>query len=72
MHLAAAIRRRPSETWAERIEVGKATIAYHALLLAFLLALISADVIAWPVSVAYAPVLVRAAAGVCRLSPALV
>lgn len=64
MHVAAAIRRKPFESIAEKIRFGAVTLIYYGALAAF-------GVVLWPVGLAYAPVVVRSVAGVWRLSPTL-
>lgn len=71
MHIAAAIRRQPFENLADRARHGAMVLAYHAGLVAVLLALASRGVIAFWVLLAYAPMVARAFAGVGRLEPVL-
>jgi len=64
MHVAAAIRRKPFVSSIEKIRFGSITLLYHG-------ALAVLGVFLWPAGLAYAPVVVRAVAGVWRLSPTL-
>jgi hypothetical protein len=64
MHMAAAIRRRPFASLSERMHFGSGVLTYHGFL-------IVAGIVAWPALLAFAPAVIRAAAGVWRLSPAL-
>lgn len=66
MHVAAAIRRGDS-----RIRLGIPVLVYYTALLFVLLALTSSGVISFWVSLAYAPVVLRAFVGVGRLGPTL-
>jgi hypothetical protein len=51
--------------------LGAATLGYYTALPAILLALVSSGVVSFWVSLAYAPVVLRAFVGVGRLGPAL-
>lgn len=64
MHVAAAIRRQRFESITERIRFGASTLIYYG-------ALAGVGVALWPVGLAYAPVVVRAVAGIMGLSPTL-
>jgi len=71
MHVAAAARRKPFESFAEKARHGAVVLAYHAGLVAVLLALASSGVVSSRASLAYAPVVVRAFVRIVRLSPTL-
>ena len=71
MHVAAAIRREPFKSFADRARHGAAVLAYHAGLVTVLLALVSNGVVSFWASLAYAPVVMRAFVGVARLGPTL-
>jgi len=64
MHLAAAIQRTTTG-------VRTGTIAYHAALVAALATLVLTGQIAWPVTLAFVPAVLRAAVGAWRLTPKL-
>jgi len=64
MHVAAAVGRKAFESLLEKLRFGASVLVYYG-------ALAILGVILWPVTLAYAPVVVRAVAGVCRLSPTL-
>jgi hypothetical protein len=66
MHVAAAMRRGGS-----KIRLGTPVLVYYTALLCVLLALASSGVISFWVSLAYAPVVLRAFVGVGRLGPTL-
>jgi hypothetical protein len=66
-----AVGRKPLESLAEKARLGAAVIAYHLGLVIVLLALAAGGVVTFPVLLAYAPVVVRAFAGIARLSPTL-
>jgi hypothetical protein len=71
MHVAAAIRRKRFESFAEKARHGAAVLAYYAGLLVVLLALASSGVVSLWITLAYAPVVLRALIGVGRLGPTL-
>ena len=71
MHIAAAIRRQLFDGLADRARCGASVLAYHAGLVAILVALAAGGVIAFWVLLAYAPIVVRAIIGVVRLKPVL-
>ncbi|HUI05534.1 MAG TPA: YwiC-like family protein [Verrucomicrobiae bacterium] len=64
MHVAAAVRRKPFGSAAEKVRFGAVTLIYYGVV-----AVIGA--VLGRVGLAYAPVVVRAVAGVGRLSPTL-
>ncbi len=71
MHVAAAIRRKLIQSPVEKLRHGAAVLAYHLGLVVVLLALASSGVVSFWVSLAYAPVVLRAFVGVGQLEPAL-
>jgi len=71
MHVAAAIRRKPLDHGSDRFALGAATLTYYAGMSGVLVAFAAAHWIPWAALLAYAPVVIRAIAGVCRLSATL-
>jgi len=71
MHVAAALRRKPFETLAERLRIGAGTLFYYAGAMACLLLLAAGSAVPAAVIAAYLPATARAAAGVVRLTPTL-
>ena len=71
MHLQAAIHRLELTDWAARFACGRANLLYHAGAAVAVLGMAAAGIIAWPVPLAFAPMVARALAGTMRLSPTL-
>jgi 4-hydroxybenzoate polyprenyltransferase len=71
MHVAAAMRRKPIDRTSERLALGAATLGYYVGMSAALVVLTATHWISWAALLAYAPVVIRAVAGVYRLSPTL-
>lgn len=71
MHVAAAIRHKPIDGVSDRLAFGATTLAYYAGTLAALVIFALAHWISWLALLAFAPVVVRAIAGVWRLTPTL-
>jgi len=71
MHVAAALRRKTFGDLAEKPRPGAAVLTYYTGVVVVLLALMMSGVISFWVSVAYAPVVLRAFVGVARLGPTL-
>lgn len=71
MHVAAAIRRKPFETAAERIRLGTTNLVFYGGLTLCVAGLAMAHQIPWLATLAFAPVVARAAIGVGRLSSTL-
>jgi hypothetical protein len=71
MHVAAAIRRKLFETAAEKIRWGATNLAFCGGLALCVVGLAMAHLIPWLATLAFAPVVVRAAIGVGRLSSTL-
>jgi hypothetical protein len=71
MHVAAALRRKRFGTAAEKIECGAANLTFYSGLTICVVGLAMAHLIPWLATLAFAPVIVRAVAGVGRLSPTL-
>lgn len=71
MHVAAAMRRKQFAGVSDRLTLGAVTLSYYAGISAVLVAFAAAHWVPWIVLLAYAPVVIRAVVGVCRLSPTL-
>ena len=71
MHVAAAIRRKLFETAAEKIRLGATNLVFYGGLALCVVGLAMAHLIPWLATLAFAPVVVRTAIGVGRLSPTL-
>jgi hypothetical protein len=71
MHVAAAIRRKRFETAAEKIRWGATNLVFYGGLALCVVGLALAHLIPWLATLAFAPVVVRAAIGVRRLSSTL-
>jgi len=71
MHVAAATRRKSFETAAEKIRLGATNLVFYGGLALCVVGLAMAHLIPWLATLAFAPVVVRAAIGVGRLSPNL-
>jgi hypothetical protein len=71
MHVAAAVQRKPFETVAEKIRWGATSLAFYGGLALCVVGLAMAHLIPWLATLAFAPVVVRAAIGVGRLSSTL-
>ena len=71
MHVAAAIRPKLFETAAETIKWGTTILAFYGGLVVSVVGLAMAHLIPWLATLAFVPVVVRAAIGVARLSSQL-
>jgi hypothetical protein len=71
MHVAAAVRRKLFETAAEKIGWGATSLVFYGGLALCVVGLAMAHLIPWLATLAFAPVVVRAAVGVGRLSSTL-
>lgn len=71
MHIAAAIRRKPFNTIADKIRHGRNVLVYHVALVVVCLMLTAGGVISPWVMAAFLPVVIRAFVGIGQLQPVL-
>jgi len=71
MHIAATIGRQPLTDWRPRITLGRVTLVVHLLAAGVVVALAVGDLVPSLAVAAFVPALLRAGAGIWRLSPRL-